>query len=426
MRVLWLVSVTMPQAAQAFKLNCGIGGGWLESQLEALKTRCSLTVVAVAPGIKGILQGLYEGVEYILLPHGSFEEFVAVLGRVQPALVHIWGTEYPAAATLASISDPAHTLISVQGVMTACAQHLNDGLPDWLLTSSKWQCFLNGLVPGHLPDKMQREFDMAAAREQSLLKEVLHLTGRTAWDQAQMAQLAPKAAYYPCGEVLRQPFYQAQPWQFKSFGDAPVLFLAAGNYPLKGLHRLIPALAAVKKEYPHVILKIAGWKPVDKGPALRWLTDAIFPYERWCRQLAVELGVWENIQYTGPLSAKEMISAYQSAHCYCLCSSVENSPNSLGEAMLLGLPCVAAQVGGVPSMAQDEKDCLFYPAADSDALAKAILRILGDPALAQRLSKAARAHALESYSVKNTEAMYEIYGQVLDSTQPLDYKGGLG
>ena len=425
MRVVWLVSVTMPQAARMFGMGSGIGGGWLESQLEALRHRCSVTVIAVNPQVKHICQGLRDGVEYILLPHGSFEEFVAVLGRVQPALVHIWGTEYPAAAALAEVSDPDHTLFSIQGVMTACARHLNDGVPEQVLRSSFWQRLLDGLVPGHLPDKMQEEFDASAIREQDLLKNARHVTGRTAWDKEEMARLAPQAAYYPCGEVLRAPFYEAPVWRRRDFGDAPVLFLPAGNYPLKGLHRLIPALAKIKQVYPGVKLRIAGWKPVDKGPALRWLTDAIFPYETWCRKMAQKLGVWDNMEYTGPLSCEAMIQAYLEADCFCLCSSVENSPNSLGEAMILGLPCVASQVGGVSSMATEGEDCLLYPAQDSDALAARILEILGDEALAARLGSLGRVRASRSYARENTQTLYDVYGTILDQGSPLEYKGGL-
>lgn len=426
MKILWLVNVVMPEAAKLFGVSGAASGGWLEGQLNRLRKGNSMTVVAVSPQTAQIVQGIVNGVEYVLLPKGGFEEFVAVLGRVQPALIHIWGSEYKAAGELFDLCDPDHTLLSVQGVMTACAAHLNDGVPQQVIHASLRQKLLDSLVPGHLPEKMQAEFDAAAAEEQALLARVHHVTGRTQWDKEQMKALAPNAVYYPCGEILREEFYlHAGEWQPKDFGDAPTLFLSAGNYPLKGLHRLIPALAEVKKVYPKVKLNIAGWKPVDKGAALRWLTDAIFPYEKWCRELAAQLGVWESIHYTGPLDASGMLEQYLAADCFCLCSSIENSPNSLGEAMLLGLPCVASKVGGVPSLAADGKTALLYPAEDSKALADQLLRVLGDSALAAGLGKAASRAAAQSYSLNNADDMYEIYGKIMDSTAPLDYFGGL-
>lgn len=426
MKILWLVNSVMPEAAALFGVPGEASGGWLEGQLNRLRKGNSMTVAAVTPKTAQIVQGIVNGVEYILLPKGGFEEFVAVMGRVQPALIHIWGSEYKAAGELFDLCDPEHTLLSVQGVMTACAAHLNDGLPEQLLHSTGLQRFLDRLVPGHLPDKMQEEFNTAAANEQALLSRVRYVTGRTDWDKAQMEALAPNAVYYPCGEILRQDFYaHAGEWQPKAFGDSPVLFLPAGNYPLKGLHRLIPALAEVKKVYPNLRLNIAGWKPVDKGAALRWLTDRIFPYEKWCKEQAVQLGVWENIHYTGPLSAAQMLEQYLAADCFCLCSSIENSPNSLGEAMLLGLPCVASRVGGVPSLAVDGETALLYSAQDSKALAASILRVLGDSALAAALGKAAGAAAAQSYSPDNADCMADIYGKIMDNTTPLDYFGGL-
>ena len=71
----------------------------------------------------------------------------------------------------------------------------------------------------------------------------------------------------------------------------------------------------------------------------------MFPYKLYCKRLAAQLGVTEHIRYTGPLDAAAMRQAYLEADVFLLPSGCENSPNSLGEAMLLGLPCVAKRRG---------------------------------------------------------------------------------
>lgn len=77
-------------------------------------------------------------------------------------------------------------------------------------------------------------------------------------------------------------------------------------------------------------------------------------------------------------------------------------------------------------MVSHREDCLLYPAQDSDALARAILEILDDSALATRLGSLGRVRASQSYARENTQVLYDIYGQILDSQEPLVYKGGLG
>lgn len=54
-----------------------------------------------------------------------------------------------------------------------------------------------------------------------------------------------------------------------------------------------------------------------------------------------------------------MIEQYLKAHIFVCPSSVENSPNSLGEAQLLGVPCIGSIAGGIPSMLSMEKQDFF-------------------------------------------------------------------
>ena len=141
----------------------------------------------------------------------------------------------------------------------------------------------------------------------------------------------------------------------------------------------------------------------------------MFPYKRYCKRLAAQLGVAGHIHYTGPLDAAAMRQAYLEADVFLLPSSCENSPNSLGEAMLLGLPCVVSRAGGIPDMLTDEREGLIYgKATDADALSAAILRVLQSPDGGAALGRAACARALKTHDPRtNALTLWKIYADIL-------------
>ena len=121
------------------------------------------------------------------------------------------------------------------------------------------------------------------------------------------------------------------------------------------------------------------------------------------------------VQYTGPLDAAAMRQAYLDADLFLLPSYSENSPNSLGEAMLLGLPCVASAAGGIPDMLQSGVQGMLYGVAGDDAaLSAAILQVLALPDHGTALGTAAQIRARVTHdAAKNTAQMIEIYRKVL-------------
>ena len=348
----------------------------------------AITVASVDARAETLTVCSKNGVSFALVPTGSVENFSALLKKIAPDLVHIWGTEYAAARTIQQVAQAAGipVLVGIQGVMVDCALHLNDGVPARLLHSCAAQ---------HLIDR--------------------HVTGRTSFDRSAVQKLAPQASYYPCNETLRPEFYTPPVWHPRTFGEAPVLLLSQGNYPLKNLHTVLKALPAVLAQYPGTVLRVAGWPPLDKGPLLRPVIDWMFPYQTWCKQLIRRLGLADHVQYTGPLDAAAMRQAYLDADLFLLPSYSENSPNSLGEAMLLGLPCVASAAGGIPDMLQSGVQGMLYGAAGDDAaLSAAILQVLALPDHGTALGTAAQIRARVTHdAAKNTAQMIEIYRKVL-------------
>lgn len=421
MHILWLVRTTLPQAAAACGLAgaSDVSGSWLTGQLAALRACPDLHLTVLCVG-KEDADGTADGVHYRVVRDTA--AFAPLLQAERPDLVHIWGTEFDPAAVMADAARASGlpVLFSVQGVMRDCAAHLCDGVPEKYRRSGALWHAIDKIIPGELLDNMQASFDALAAKEAAALADARYVTGRTAFDRAACAALAPHARYYPCNETLRPLFYTGTLWHARDFAAAPVLLLPQGNYPLKNLHTVIKALPAVLAEYGDAELRIAGWPPLDKGPLLRPVIDRMFPYKLYCKRLAAQLGVTEHIRYTGPLDAAAMRQAYLEADVFLLPSGCENSPNSLGEAMLLGLPCVASAVGGIPSMLANGTEGLLYgDALDADALARAVLQVLHSPDGGAAMGQAARARALQTHdAARNAADLLHIYESILQEEHP--------
>ena len=99
------------------------------------------------------------------------------------------------------------------------------------------------------------------------------------------------------------------------------------------------------------------------------------------------------------------------ADVFVLPSLHESSPNALIEAMGIGMPCVASDVGGIVDLIEDEKNGLRVPPEDPEALASALNRVLTDSDFTTVLGQNARTTILQKFdsteSMRRLEAIYQ-------------------
>jgi glycosyltransferase involved in cell wall biosynthesis len=177
----------------------------------------------------------------------------------------------------------------------------------------------------------------------------------------------------------------------------PVVGTVGGVTPKKGHIVLVEAARAVLTAVPDARFVIVGL-PADDGPVRAAIRAA---------------GIEDRVTLAGYREhAAQLMPAFD---VFCLPSLFEGMPVSLLEAMTQGLPIVATDVGGVPEVATNERDALLVPAADAGALAGALLRLLDDADLCNRLGGTARTTA-ERFDirtmVRRTEA---VYSQVMET-----------
>ncbi len=127
-------------------------------------------------------------------------------------------------------------------------------------------------------------------------------------------------------------------------------------------------------------------------------------------------GLSERVIFAGQISEVQLF--YAAADVFALPSHSEGSPNVLLEAMAASLPIVATAVGGVPEIVENNESALLVPANDPQAMAAAIVRLLTDRNLAERLTNNSTALIANQFTPeKYVRALVEIYGSVIYARQ---------
>ena len=413
MTVFWLLNFLPPPMARALDLPVQASGSWVMALQQALEEQpVRLILCAYSPAVSETQRREIGGVVYLALPAaGGKEALQAALAAEQPDLLQIFGTENDHAVWALESFAPQKTLLYIQGLAGPCGEHMADGLPPRFLRRQRMKECLAARTGGATVRQLREGLLEKGEAEKKVFALARNVLGRTEWDKAFTASVNPQARYYKLNEILRAPFYSGG-WQRDPL-RRPRIFVSQGNIPLKGLHRVIEALPAIAARYPDVQVDVAGWPPPRKGallqPVMNWLAE----YPGYLDQLARRLGVADRIRYTGVLNAEAMKTCFLQSSVFLLPSSLENSPNSLGEAMLLGMPCAAANVGGVPSMMEDKKEGLLFDPARPDQMTQAVLALLDDPAGAEAMGKAARARAMADHDPKAiAAAQMALYNQL--------------
>jgi L-malate glycosyltransferase len=116
---------------------------------------------------------------------------------------------------------------------------------------------------------------------------------------------------------------------------------------------------------------------------------------RRCSIRAKELGIAENVLFTGALSKNAWLERSRHYDVMLNTTQIDNTPVSIMEAMALGLPVVSTNVGGMPYLLEQESTGMLTPAGDVSAMVQAIKTLINNPSLAQKISSHARKKALQ-------------------------------
>ena len=408
MRLLWLCNVIPGKVREALTGKPSDGGRWIDGVLAGLRQQgVTIHILCRGEGADGALDdrcsyGLFREPRPQVYQPELEARFARDIRQFRPDVIHIWGTEYGHTLAMMRALEQEKLLdravISIQGLCSLAARHYSEGLSCRVQRS----CTFRDFVRRDNVIQQQKTFARRGELEIQALRLAKHVIGRTAWDRAALHLYNPRAVYHPCNETLRQPFYQGR-WQPETCRKHRI-FAPGGDYPVKGFHYLLEAMSLVRRDYPDITLAVPGKSPL-KAHRLRRTG-----YQRYLAQLIREYDLEDRIDFLGNLNAEQMKQAYLEANVFALTSTIENSPNSLGEAMVLGVPCVAADVGGVSSLMSHNVEGYLYPSGEPCLLAHYIGRVFDREEKTRAMAQAAGIRGSKTHDPeKNLSDLMEIY-----------------
>lgn len=414
MKVLWIVSFTLPEAKYLLSGDMAqikTTGGWIQGGADALKTcpGIDFVVASIDPSVKELTVLIGDRVTYYLVPcpKGSLKYdkrqetyWREIKERVNPDVIHIHGTEYAHSLAFLNACGPERVAVSLQGMKSAIWPYYNYGLGPCDLTLNLTP---RDLILGTMR-REQRQFRKSGKMELDVIMKTCNVIGRTSWDKARTWAVNPSARYYFCGETLRSVFYDECHWSYDNCSKHSI-FLSQAGYALKGLHQVLKAMPLVLRYYPDAKIRVSGWD-ITAAPWYR-----IHGYGKYIKRLIARYDLQSCVSFIGYLDAEEMKNEYLSSNVFICPSSIENSPNSLGEAQILGVPCIASYVGGVMDMMVGNEDNL-YRFEEVEMLAQKICAVFERGGAQVDMSETARCRHDPG---KNSQDLIEIYQDIIDS-----------
>lgn len=414
MKILWVTNVPLPEASMLLNEKPEPFGGWLVNAAFNLANVKDIKLEISFPKkeVKNVRVLEAKKVTYYIFPTIGYsnkelknnDNLLYIIEKSKPDLVHIFGTEY--AHTLAMVNlcknKNINVVISIQGLLSFIAEHYMNGIPNRI----QKQYTFRDLIKRDNLKSQKKKFVSRGKFEIEAIQKVNHVIGRTNWDKACTTIINPGIQYHHCNETLRDVFYKHS-WE-NAHCEKYSIFISQGSYPIKGLHLMLEAMPIILKRFPLAKIYIGG-HDITKSSKLKEKMK-ISSYGKYIKSLLNKYKIQEKVIFTGVLSEKEICNQYLKSNVFVCSSTIENSPNSLGEAMILGVPSVAANVGGVSDLLQHKEEGFIYQSDAPYMLAHYICEIFGNSKTAIEFSDKSKIRASKLHDVEvNNKKLLKIY-----------------
>ena len=407
MRILWF-EVTEPQR---YRNGSFVIAGWQDS-LESIVRTENLELVVAFEDKTGKLKAKKDGaVTYVpistkmslagrIKSHWSriplaeilVKKMPPIIEEYKPDLIQVFGTEWPFGLISKYTNIP--TVVHIQGSMVP----YNNAMfpPGYSLFTQIWYLFPN--IKKML--KAVLEYKKSKSREyieREIWKATKYYMGRTEWDRSLVNIMHKDAAYFHVEEALRPQFTQNEKKWLPTQNKKWTLVSTGCSSFWKG---------------PDVLLKTANILK-NSGVDFEWLVAGNMPPEL---KMVVERKEKQryrdnNVRFLGFIGADDLKKLLLSSSCYVHTAYIENSPNSICEAQMLGVPIVATNVGGISTLVNGYDNACLVPANDPWQMADGIMEICSRQ---KDLKEASNESVLVRHSPENIkQQLFACYKQIM-------------
>ncbi|MDM8310361.1 glycosyltransferase family 4 protein [Phocaeicola barnesiae] len=394
MKVLWF-EITIPAN---YKASNRVVSSWQDSLEAILKSNKEIELyIAFETTNKEDQAKTIDGVTYVpMITHYSFIEKklnkitwkinenkiikngIQIIDKYKPDIIHVFGNEWPFGLLAKYTNIPL--VIHIQG---SIIPYYNALYPP------KYNGYTLTYTAG-LNLKMQWQNIKALYKNQSRLNMekriwecVNHYMGRTSWDKALVKMIHPNATYHHVDEAIRPIFLETNTQWKLSEQNQIQLFSTGCTTFWKGVDVMLKTAHILKTLNINFTWKVAGFMPkrlkaaVEKKEKLKFNDN--------------------NIEILGFISPTEIINLMSQSTIYVHTAYIENSPNSICEAQLLGMPIISTMVGGISTLVRNGIDGDLLPANDPWQIANAILELAKDKERMMLYSKNSKEFAVQRH-----------------------------
>jgi len=310
----------------------------------------------------------------------DIQRLIQVIEAVEPDVIHVHGTEDNFGLIQRHTKIPV--VISIQGILSPYSEKYFSGIP---FSTAYWYEGLKQKLLFLSVQYLYNDLRKRAIRERAILSQAKYIIGRTDWDKRITRILSPNSQYFIGNEILRPAFYVKQ-WNKKQFSDSiqVVTVMSGGLY--KGLETIVKTIKILCK-VPEINFR---WTIVGQNETGN-LAEII---KKW---LKVDYKLLP-INFVGYKNETELVDILIGSDIYCQVSHIENSPNSVCEAMLVGIPIIASFAGGTDSILENGKGGVLVQDGDAYSYAGAIMEMANNYFNALDMVHIARVKAQERHS----------------------------